>query len=79
MDVPRGIGKNIPTEVFVRTLKARRRGGKRLPESRRNLVRDRLPDGPVADGPEVLDHIINHVASQRTEFLPIAGVEGLIR
>jgi hypothetical protein len=44
-----------------------------------NIIGNGLPDRAVANMFEIVDHVIEHAMTQRTDVVPIGGIEAHVR
>ena len=56
-----------------------RRCAEALAKLRAHRIRDRLPDRALADGRDVVDHVVEHAMTLRAEFVPVLRIERLAR
>ena len=79
MNVAGRIGQDEIGEIAVDIREIGRRSREFFAKLRANRIRNRLPDRPLANGRDVVDHVIEHAMTLGTDVVPVVRIERLAR
>ena len=77
MHIALRIGQHLAHELAMNRGQFLALPRRRRAKARPDLVGNRLPDGPLADGLDIAQHLVQHAVRLRAEGGPIGGIEGL--
>ena len=77
--VARGVRLDVAREVREHVREVAALARQRALEARAHRLGRRLPDRPILDRGEVVDHVVERAVAELAEALPVVGVQGAVR
>ena len=72
------VGPHQALEVVIHCLRRRWTAGQWLPQFLAQRFRHGLPDGAVAKGRKMIEHVIDHAVPEGAQIGPVVGIKALV-
>src|SRR5512137_521930 len=77
MDIAGRVRRDASRELPIDVSQVRRASRQAALETRPDRVRNRLPDRPLANAGDMIDHVVEHAMSEYTDLVPVLRIERL--